>query len=138
MSRSQLKSGNAKVARGKELEFLAASHEDPLSPGAFKKVLFDAKLLPSGKVQMLNWAKVPAGRAFQNHFHEDMHEVFVITSGKAEMKIGIDSYILESGDAVIVPPLAEHSMLALDGKDVHYLVFGVSAESGGKTIILPT
>ena len=124
------------IAKGKALEFLAASHEDPQNPGALKKVLFKSDSLPSGKVQMVNWAKVPAGKGFQSHYHEDMFEIFIIMSGKAEMKIAGAVTILEGGDAVIVPPNSIHSMLAINNQDVDYIVFGISSENGGKTVVV--
>jgi len=129
------KFATAVVSRGKALSFLAASHEDPKHPGAIKKVLFDSSTLPSGKVQMVNWARVPAAKGFQSHYHEDMHEVFIIVSGRGEMTVNSESVVLESGDAILVPPRTLHSMNALDGNDLDYVVFGVSSGENGKTVV---
>ena len=137
MSSEQFKTNSIPVSYGRDVGFMAASHEDASRPGALKKVLFDSSVLPSGKFQMLNWAKIPAGKAFQNHYHEDMSEVFVITSGKAEMIVAEASFILEKGDSIIIPPKTPHRMSALNNQDVDYLVFGVSSGENGKTIVLP-
>lgn len=115
-----------RVSRATSLEFAAASHEDQNNPGVFKKVLFSAADLPSGKLQMLNLAKIPAGKGFGQHAHKDMYEIFVITSGQAEMRVGRESFLLGSGDSVLVPPGSPHSMRAMGPSDVDFIVFGIS------------
>lgn len=134
--KQELGPSEALFSRGKALNFLAASHEEAKNPGALKKVLFGSDSLPSGKIQMVNWAKLPAQKSFRCHYHEDMYEIFIIMAGKAEMKVGPSTFNLEAGDALIVPPTAIHSMTALDDKDVDYIVFGVSSGCGGKTVVV--
>lgn len=121
---------------GENMEFLAASHEDQANPGALKKVLFRKDDLVDGRVQMINWAKIPVGKGFNRHFHEDMEEVFIIVSGKAEIEIDGEKEILEREDAVIVPIGKIHSMRNVGDEEVVYCVVGISTGDDGKTIIV--
>ena len=76
-----------RVIRATELEFVAASHEDPDSPGVLKKVLLQRDDLIAGRVQMVNWALLPVGQSFSPHYHEDMEEVFIVIRGRAEIRL---------------------------------------------------
>ena len=125
-----------KLIRAKDLEFIPASHEDPKNPGVYKKILAAKDDLISGQVQMINWAMMPVGQEFSNHYHEDMEEVFVILSGNAEILINDRKYSLEQGDAIIIPPLCHHKMRNLGECPVEYLVVGVSQGRGGKTVLV--
>ena len=50
--------------------FIPASHEDPRNPGVLKRVIATKHDFQEGHVQMLNWARLPAGSSFQLHYHE--------------------------------------------------------------------
>lgn len=120
----------------KSLSFTPASHENQKSPGAFKKVLFTIKdFLPEGKIQMINWAKLPCGKAFACHFHEDMEEVFIISAGKVRLKVGKEIEKLEKGDAVLIPMGVSHQMENIGAEDADYIAIGISLGKGGKTIL---
>lgn len=125
-----------KIVRFKDLKFIPASHEDPKSPGAWKKILLEKKDFIKGRVQMVNWAKLPLGRVFQPHYHEDMQEVFVLIKGKARIKIGKNKAVLKKGDAILIPIAKVHQMENLGKEAVEYLVIGVSLGKGGKTITI--
>jgi mannose-6-phosphate isomerase-like protein (cupin superfamily) len=117
-----------------ELSFEPASHEDPNNPGVLKKVLLKAEVCPSGKLQMLNSARMEPGKAFARHYHEDMTEVFLLVSGLAEIKVESELFRMQAGDVVLVPPLCEHEMANLGQVPVEYIVFGISEGQGGKTV----
>lgn len=127
-----------KVIRGDQIEFVPASHEDPANPGVLKRVLATKNQLLNGRVQMVNWARLPAGRSFQPHYHEDMQEVFIILNGTVTMQVSGDDdgtlCELRPGDAVLIEPREIHQMSNLSKRDVDYLVFGISTEEGGKTV----
>jgi len=91
------------VIRSKDLKYIAASHEDQDNPGVWKKILFKKDELVDGRIQMINWAKLPVGKTFQAHFHEDMDEVFIILNGKTSIRINDEEDNLEKGDAVVIP-----------------------------------
>jgi len=117
-------------------KFIPAAHENPQAPGVLKKVLATKETLRDGKIQMINWARLPVGRAFQAHYHEDMQEVFIIVSGNAQMTIAEQSFPATVGDTVIVDPAEVHTMRNVGETDVIYLVIGITSEDGGKTIVM--
>lgn len=123
-----------KIIRGDKLQFTPASHEDPASPGALKKVLFKKPDLLAGRIEMINWSKIPLGKAFKPHYHEDMEEVFIILTGKAKIKVSEEEEVLNRGDAVVIPMGKVHEMENIGSQDVDYIALGVSLEKGGKTI----
>lgn len=123
-----------KIVKFKDLDFIPASHEDPKDPGALKKVLLKRDDIPAGRIQMINWAKIPKGKSFAPHFHEKMIEVFIIMSGKVKVKIDKEEQILEKGDMVIAKEGQTHTMTNLSDEDVDYFAMGVITSEGGKTV----
>ena len=117
-------------------KFIPASHENPQDPGVLKKVLATKETLRDGKVQMINWARLPVGRGFQAHYHEDMQEVFIIITGHAEMAIADESFPATTGDTVIVDPGEVHTMRNVGETEVIYLVIGITSEDGGQTVVV--
>lgn len=114
-----------KIIRGRAIDFIPVAHEDPKNPGAFKKVLFGKDVLPSGRIQMINWAKIPVGKSFVSHYHENMEEIFIILSGSAEVTIDQEKETLTKGDAVFVHQKQEHGMKNIGAEEVEYLVIGI-------------
>ena len=125
-----------KVVRGNEIDFIAASHEDPQNPGVLKRVLATRDDFSTGRVQMLNWSRLPQGSSFAAHYHEDMQEVFVIINGSVEMRVGDSSVTLSGGDAILIERQEVHQMFNRCDQDVDYLVFGIALEQGGKTVVV--
>ncbi len=116
--------------------FIPASHEDPQNPGVLKRVIATQREFQAGQVQMLNWAQLPVGSSFQPHFHEDMQEVFVLLSGIVTMKCGEQTVTMQVGDAVIVDPEEIHQMQNVGDVVAEYIVFGISAQQGGRTVVV--
>ena len=116
--------------------FVPASHEDPQNPGVLKRVIATQSDILRGQIMMVNWSRLPGDSAFQSHYHEDMQEVFVLLSGHVRMTIDQQNMELQRGDTVIVEPREIHSMQNLQTTPAEYLVFGVSTESDGKTVIV--
>lgn len=46
---------------------------------------------------MINWAKLPIGKSFAKHYHEDMEEVFILIEGKAEILVDDKKAIIKRG-----------------------------------------
>lgn len=124
------------IIRFKDLDFIPASHEDPKDPGALKKVLLTRDDIPSGRIQMINWSKIPKGKTFAPHYHEKMIEVFIIMSGKVRVKIDSEEAILEKGDMVIATEGQVHTMTNLSAEDVEYITMGIVTSKGGETVTL--
>lgn len=125
-----------KIIRCDSLDYIPASHEDPADPGVWKKMLLGRQDFIKGDIQMVNWAKLPAGRSFRLHYHEDMQEVFVIMKGTASITVDAESDRLEPGDAVVIPAGAAHMMEACGAQDVEYIALGISAGGHGATIVI--
>lgn len=129
-----------RVVRGAGIPFEPASHEDQTDPGVVKKVLATKHDLLAGQVQMLNWSLLKVGKSFARHYHEDMQEIFVILNGEvsAIVEDGSDrvSVNLCGGDAILIDPREIHRMENTGTEDVQYLVFGISSQEGGKTIVV--
>lgn len=125
-----------KVVRGSQMTYIPASHEDSLNPEVWKKVLLTYKDVNPGSFQMVNWAKLPVGKKFRAHYHEDMEEIFIILSGKVRVRCGDENAILEKGDTVTIPPKKIHEMENLIDQDVEYIVIGIVEGVHGKTIIV--
>jgi mannose-6-phosphate isomerase-like protein (cupin superfamily) len=120
-----------------DIPFVPAQHEDSDKAGVWKKVLFRKEDFSHElEVQMVNWARLPAGGDFAEHYHEDMEEVFIVLSGVAEMRVEKETETLEKGDAVIVPIGKRHTMRNTGRTDVEFIVFGASTGKGGKTVLL--
>lgn len=124
------------VIRASEIAFEPASHEDPKNPGVLKKVLARKNELIRGQVQMVNWSRLPQDSSFQPHYHEDMLEVFVMLGGPVEMSVDEEVIQLEEGDAILIHPREVHQMVNRSDSSVDYIVFGISSEQGGKTVVV--
>ena len=123
-----------KIVRFNSLNFIPASHEDPKDPGALKKILLTRDYIPEGRIQMINWAKIPKGKTFEPHYHESMIEVFIIMSGKVKVKIDDDEASLKKGDMVIALEKQVHTMTNISNEDVDYIAMGITTAEGGKTV----
>ena len=124
------------IIRGTDIEFVPASHERPDEPGVLKKVLVQAADLIEGRVQMINWALLPAGRSFQAHYHEDMQEIFILVQGSTQISIGDETDVLNTGDAVLIPVAAVHTMHNPHKEDAAYIAIGITRGQGGKTVVV--
>lgn len=123
-----------KKIKFKDLEFIPASHENPQNPGVLKKILLKRDDLPAGRVQMINWAKLPVGKSFAAHYHEAMIEVFIIINGKVKAKIDNEEEILEQGDCVVAYEKQVHTFENICSEDVNYFAMGIVTSEGGKSV----
>ena len=60
----------------------------------------------------------------------------MIVAGRAHMEAGGETVVLQSGDAVLIEPREIHQMHNRDADDVQYVVMGVSAGQGGRTVVV--
>jgi len=124
-----------RIIRGESLKFLPASHESAADPGAIRRILVARDDLLPGRLQMINWARIPAGKTFAPHYHEDMQEVFIIVSGRVEVTVGGESAVLLPGDTILVDAREVHTMRNLDPSDCDYLAIGIAMGTGGRTVL---
>jgi mannose-6-phosphate isomerase-like protein (cupin superfamily) len=118
------------------LDLMPASHEDTKDPGVFKKVLLKQHELMNGRVQMINWAMLPVHKAFEQHYHEDMQEIFIMIRGKATIWVDDKQETLGPGDAVVIPMKSIHKMRNVGVEQVEYIVIGISQGKKGKTVVV--
>lgn len=123
-----------KIIRTNTLSFIPASHEDPTKPGSLKKVLVKKDDIREGRLQMVNWSLLPAGKSFQPHYHEDMDEIFVIIKGSALITSGGETALVGMGDSVVIPAGEIHEMKNNTTDDVYYIAMGVASGINGKTV----
>jgi mannose-6-phosphate isomerase-like protein (cupin superfamily) len=116
--------------------FVPAAHENPLSPGVLKKVLLEKADLRPGRIQMVNWASLGAGKEFARHYHEDMQEIFILVEGEAEITVAAETATLRRGDAVVIDPREIHQMRNAGRDAVEYLAIGITSQTGGKTVVV--
>lgn len=77
-------------------------------PGAERRILcYDANLM----MVEFRFEKDGLG-ALHNHPHT---QTTVVTSGKFQFKIEDETHILEAGDSLIIPSLAQHECICLEG-----------------------
>jgi len=125
-----------KFLRSKDIEIIAASHEDLRSPGVYKKIILEKADFIEGRIQMVNWAFLPKGKSFRSHYHEDMQEVFIIIKGHVRIIVDNEQEELCKGDMVVIPVGSVHMMENIGKVGVEYIVIGVSKGTGGKTIVV--
>jgi mannose-6-phosphate isomerase-like protein (cupin superfamily) len=124
-----------KLVRGADHTYTPASHEDPRSPGSLKKVLLARDDLAEGRVQMVNWSLLPAGKGFNLHYHDTLQEIFIMIRGTADVMVGEQRFAIGPGDALRVDEGEIHRMIARE-EDVEYVVFGITRDSSGKTVVV--
>lgn len=125
-----------RIIRGSEIEFVPASHEDQTKPGVLKRVLATRDELIDGRVQMINWASLPAGSSFRAHYHEDMEEIFIILTGRVEVNVDGAVNELAPGDAIVISPTEVHAMTNITDTDLEYIVMGISTGKDGQTVVV--
>jgi len=125
-----------KLIRADEMDYEPAGHESPTAPGVWKKVLLKREEMQQGTVQMVNWAKLPAGNSFAAHYHEDMQEFFVILSGTPRITVSDEAVQLRPGDTILIDAREVHEMRNDGDEDVEYLAVGITASTGGKTVVV--
>lgn len=125
-----------KIVHSTDLSYIPASHEDPKNPGVLKRVIATRDELMNGRLMMINWAKLPAGKSFKPHYHEDMEEVYIMLKGEGELTVDDETEKVVPGDRIIIPQNAIHGMRNKGKIDIEYIALGISSEKGGKTVIV--
>lgn len=115
-----------KIIRFNEIDEIPVAHEDPVNPGAFKKVLIKRGEVKDGKIQMINWATLLPGRSFVRHSHKDMQEVFIMMTDGAVAKVEGIEITLFKGDVLVVDARETHEMKNQGTASIDYIVLGIA------------
>ena len=96
-----------RIIRGSEIDFVPASHEDAKQPGVLKRVLATREELLDGRVQMINWASLPAGSSFRPH-HTSLLIVMFDTAARIGNFVGTHRCITDKHELIVVPVLVKN------------------------------
>lgn len=119
-----------------DVAYEPAGHESPTDPGVWKKVLLVKDDLQVGRVQMINWAKLPAGNRFAPHYHEDMQEVFVMMTGRVRLRVDERELDMGPEDTVLIDAREVHEMYNPGDEDAEYLAIGIARTANGRTVVV--
>jgi mannose-6-phosphate isomerase-like protein (cupin superfamily) len=71
--------------------------------------------------QSLAEARLPPGASTTPHFHPDTEEIYYILAGRGRMRIGGELREVGPGDAIAIPPGAEHEITTLGNETLRFL-----------------
>ena len=108
-----------------KMSSLAELAEQPVShdPQLMKKVM-----IKNGEVPHLtgfSQATIPVNGTVTSHQHNDMYEVFLVSSGQCAMTINSVEYQLNEGSCVVIEPTEEHSLKNNGATDLILTYFGL-------------
>ncbi len=108
-----------KLIRADEAIAGQVSHNERISKKTF--------LRPDDLPHLVQFAQAtfPQGEVALAHSHTDMHEVFLIQSGEAAMKVDDQVFPLSAGDCVTVAAGEEHELVNMGVDDLVVTYFGL-------------
>jgi mannose-6-phosphate isomerase-like protein (cupin superfamily) len=62
------------------------------------------------RLQSLAEARLPPGASTTPHLHHETEEIYYILEGKAVMRVGSEERRVGPGDAIAIPPGADHQI----------------------------
>ena len=92
----------------------------------------DGWRLADGETLSVILERVPAGRGEARHYHRRARQFFFVLEGRATLRVGEDTVVLEAGQGVEVPPLVPHRMDNATGQDVVFLVISGPTSQGDR------
>ncbi len=86
--------------------------------------------------QSLAEARVPAGASTTPHYHPLTEEIYYILAGHGQMRIGTELSAVGPGDAIAIPPGAEHQITAASDSDLVFLCCCAPAYEHSDTVLV--
>ncbi len=86
--------------------------------------------------QSLAEASVPAGARTQVHRHQQTEELYYILDGVGQMQLGVESFMVQAGDTVCIPPATAHCIHNTGKSTLRFLCCCVPAYSHDDTELL--
>jgi len=71
--------------------------------------------------QSLAEARLPPGGCTVPHYHVKTEEIYFITAGEGQMRIGAEVHPVRPGDAIAIPPGAVHQICNTGGETLRLL-----------------
>jgi mannose-6-phosphate isomerase-like protein (cupin superfamily) len=72
----------------------------------------------AARAQSVARAVVPAGGQTAEHLHHSSEEVYLFTSGRGTMRLGLEESPVTAGEAVVIPPGTPHKLWASEDGDL--------------------
>jgi mannose-6-phosphate isomerase-like protein (cupin superfamily) len=85
--------------------------------------------------QSLAEARLPAGKATDEHYHAKTEEIYYFTHGTGRMRIEDETREVRAGDAVAIPPGKRHKLWNTGTEPLRLLCCCAPAYEHGDTII---
>lgn len=103
-----------------EIRSLATAEPFTTADGSLIRELLG---LPTARVrnQSLAEATLEPGQATQRHYHGEAEEIYFLLEGTGELEIDGDEASVATGDAVLIPPGAWHSIQATGSERLRFL-----------------
>jgi mannose-6-phosphate isomerase-like protein (cupin superfamily) len=86
--------------------------------------------------QSLAEARLPAGASTTPHYHPQTEEIYYILSGTGRMRIGDESSPVGPGDAIAIPPGAEHQITNTGDEALVFLCCCAPAYEHSDTVLV--
>jgi mannose-6-phosphate isomerase-like protein (cupin superfamily) len=108
-----------KLIRINELPDQGVSHNPRIRK---RQILANGELGP-----ITNYARAvfPPGEMAGSHLHNDMAEVFIVESGRGEIRVNDVAYVFSAGMAVVIEPGDVHEIVNSGSTDLVVTYFGV-------------
>ena len=88
------------------------------------------------RLQSLAEATIPAGAATLPHFHHASEELYHVTHGHGEMRLGEERLTIAPGDTVLIPPGTPHCVVNTGEVPLRMLCCCSPAYSHDDTVLL--
>ena len=85
--------------------------------------------------QSLAEARLPVGGATQEHYHPRTEEIYFITHGAGEIRVGEETRPVCAGDAIASPPGQKHKLWNTGGETLRLLCCCAPAYEHADTVI---
>ena len=92
--------------------------------------------LHQNKNQSLAEAIIPAHSRTQRHYHKNSEEIYFVLKGKAEMSLNDETFIIEEGDSIVIPPRQAHNLWNPYDEDLIILCCCAPAYSHSDTVLI--
>lgn len=86
--------------------------------------------------QSLAEARLPAGATTTPHYHPRTEEIYYILAGTGRMQVGDETCEVGPGDAIAIPPGAQHQICNTGGLTLRFLCCCAPAYEHEDTILL--
>ncbi len=109
-----------KIAQLSQIGRIAVSHDPQLE----KKLLIEKGVVPH--FTGYSYVEVPVDGYVSAHHHEDMWEMFFVSSGRAVMSIDDEVFEISKGSCIVVEPKEVHTIKNVGKTKLIMQYFGIT------------